>query len=193
MVDKSSLKLKKRKGLHYYQYTPAGLLESVNEIVKVDGLDHLEEFFFKHHFVSFYKDQIGRLLKNESAYLPKSYEIEIKHLLNPSNLLEAQIELVEIEIEKLRFRIKDGKKQINFTNSLLAQRIPLNEILSQVEKHHPYQLNYQKNMKEFFSEMNEQMKKIELTEAPESRVNSLWQPLLNYLERYLQTLKELHR
>jgi hypothetical protein len=191
MVEKSSLKVNKEKSYSLYQFTPAGLLDSVNEIVKVSTMGNLEEFFFKHHFVSFYKDQIGRLIKEESAYLPKSYEIEIKHLLNPDNLLEAQIELVEIEIEKLTFRIEDGIKQTRFTDNLLSQKMSLNDILNAVEKHHPYQLNYQKNMKELFLEMNENMKKIELVQAPASRVETLWKPILSYLTGYLNNLKEL--
>lgn len=78
------------------------------------------------------------LLVRQKDSLPKSYKIEIKHLLNPSNLIERQIQRVNKEIDKLESRIKDAYKMSEIAEGMIKKEKPLSEIVLKIESLYPY-------------------------------------------------------
>lgn len=185
MVKQSVL----RKEVGVYLVNPAGLIEALNHISHPAGIDKLETFYFKIHFLTFYKDKFFHMVTENRSTLPSSTELALKHLLDPKNLLESQKKLLDEEIQNLEKRINENKKQISYTKSLLNENLPLDIITHRVSERFPYELDYQKSMKELFANFSPDLKAKELIEAPKSRIETLWNPTLNYLKDFRRRLE----
>lgn len=183
--------LSKAKGEREYQMTQAGLVESLRVVSSYSSLDRLDTFFFKFHFLCTYGDKIENMISKATKKLPRSYEIEIEHMLNPLNLIGTQRHFITEQIEKLNKRVSDIEKQVRYTDNQLNQRLPLDEILTNVAKNFPYELNAQVNMAELFKSLDSDIRYHELVVTPAMRAPTLWGPSLKYLENFLIQLDEL--
>ena len=183
--------LSKAKGEREYQMTHAGLVESLRVVSSYSSLDRLDTFFFKFHFLCTYGDKIENMISKATKKLPRSYELEIEHMLNPLNLIGTQRHFITEQIEKLNKRVSDIEKQVRYTDNQLNQRLPLDEILTNVAKNFPYELNAQVNMSELFKSLDSDIRYHELVVTPAMRAPTLWGPSLKYLENFLIQLDEL--
>ncbi|WP_127716328.1 hypothetical protein [Halobacteriovorax sp. HLS] len=174
-----------------YQFTSIGLLEIITRIVSDDSTHDLQNFYFLYHFVSLYRDKMNALIVGQKTTIPTSYSIEIKHLLNPHNLIERQTRKIELEVEKLIKRISEAEEMSNLSKSLIDKNIPIKEIIKKIETRYPYQLNNQRNMTELFKTLSPDVQLIELVDAPIYRAKTLWTPLLNHYNNYLNSLRDL--
>ncbi|MCP4911601.1 MAG: hypothetical protein GY909_00670 [Oligoflexia bacterium] len=174
-----------------YHFTSVGLLEITTRLVSDDSLMDLHNFYFLYHVVSLYSGKMEELLVRQRDSLPKSYKIEIKHLLNPANLIDRQIQRVNKEIDKLESRIKDAYKMSEIAEGMIKKEKPLSEIVLKIESLYPYQLNNQKKMSELFNTLSSDVQYLEITEAPKLRAKTLWEPLLKDYQSYLSNIQQL--
>lgn len=177
-----------KKKDNYFFLTKGGLIDLLEEITAPASVDKLDVFYFKYHFIIFYKDILLKLIHNNRKSFPKSYEIELNHYFNASNLIEAQKEIIQDEIRKLRYRIDESKKQHILTRSLLKEGKSIDDIILEIEKKYPYELNHQKRMNELFSLLSSELKYKEIVDGPSTRINTLWLPSLRYLESFYKEL-----
>ena len=175
----------------HYQFTSIGVLELINRLVSDKSLEDLENFFFLYHIVALYSDKMQGILLKRSSELPKSYIIEIQHLLNPANLVERQSRRITLEIKKLEIRIKEAKEITKISEKMLQADKGISEIVKKIESTFPYQLNNQRKMTDFFKTLSPDIQYIELTAAPTLRAETLWEPLLKYYQNYLHNLSKL--
>lgn len=173
-----------------YEFTSIGVLEIINRLVSDKSLEDNQSFFFLYHFVSLYSDKMQDLLFKRQS-LPQSYKLEIKHLLDPKNLVERQIRRVRFKIEKLRIRIKEAHAMSKISVEMIKKEKSLTEIIKRIETSYPYQLNNQRKMSELFKTLTPDVQYLEITEAPKMRANTLWEPVLRNYENYLAELKLL--
>ena len=191
LVAEGLLKKVVRKKIPFYFFTSIGLLEIVTRLVSYDSQFNLQNFFFLFHFVSLYSGKMENLLIGEKDFLPKSYQLEIKHLLNPKNLVDKQKQSLQLEMSKLKDRIDEAYKMTDLAQKYLKADLPLSQVIAKVEAKYPYQLNNQKRMSEMFRELSPDVQLIEISEAPKFRAETLWEPLLlNYLH-YMKVLNTL--
>lgn len=191
MSEKGIVKKSLKDSRPIYKFTSIGLLEVTSQLVDVTKLNSLNDFFFLYHFVSLYSQKIEEILSGQRQNLPKSYQLEIKHLLNPQNLVERQRQLIEYEISKLKDRIDEAYKMTALAKSLLEKGKGISDAVSEVEKAYPYQLNNQRKMSEVFKILPPDVQLIEISEAPAYRAKTLWTPLLEQYESFLGSLTRL--
>ncbi len=178
-----------KKGLYFL--SKGGLIDALDEVVTPASVDKLDVFFFKYHFITFYKNIVLDLIKSDRKSFPKTYEIELRHLFDERNLIEGQKEIIQNEIIKLQNRINESQKQSELTKRLHKEGRSITDIINEIEKKYPYELNGQKNMNELFSQLGETIRYQEIMKAPVSRINTLWNPSLKYLHAFNDQLIEL--
>jgi hypothetical protein len=190
LVDDGLVKTKEVQSRPHYHFTPHGLLEITTRLVDLNRLQEDQDFYFLYHFVSLYSSKMSEILF-EQENLPPSLKLEVKHLLNPNSLLENRIEDLKFKIKKLELRMSEAKKMSALGNKLFEQGKKLPEIVQQMEKKYPYQLNNQKTMTALFKELSPDIQFIEITDAPSIRTETLWEPLLTYYQGSLKQAKSL--
>ena len=191
MTSEGLLKKEAKKKFPLYSFTPIGLLEVITRLVSDDSLLDLQNFFFLYHVVSLYSNKMEDILLEQRSYLPKSYQLEIKHLLNPETLIERQKKRISIEIEKLSERIDEAYKMSELANTYIKKNLQLSEIIKKVESQYPYQLNNQKKMTELFKGLPPDVQLLEISKGPKQRAQLLWGPLLKNYQSYLSILNSL--
>lgn len=190
-VQEGLLKREVSKNRPRYVFTPIGLLEMTTRLVEDRSLFHLQNFYFLYHIVSLYSQKMEELLLKQKGSLPKSYQMEIKHLLNPKNLLERQKMRVQKEIDKLEDRVREAHKMGETAKRMKEQGKSFDQIIHNLEDLYPYQLNNQKKMGELFKSLSPDVLYLELIEAPQYRATTLWEPLLKDFKQYLQRIEQL--
>lgn len=176
-----------------YTMPPIGTLEIITRLVTLDLSKDLEDFIFLFHFIKLYSNKMEQLLLDGRDQLPKSYILEMKHLLNPENLLELQIQKINLEIEKLDERINDAQKMSELAKSLFKQNNNIDDVVQKMEELYPYQLNYQKKMGVLFKELSDDIKYLEMSSAPQLRAETLWGPLKQFYQSYRHILLSLSK
>src|SRR5690606_29050940 len=97
-----------------YVFSSIGLLEIITRLVNVDELKEPQDFYFLYHCVALYSDKMKDFLIGEKQSLPKSYQMEIQHLLDPRSLIERQKSRLSYEINKLVERISEAKQMSEY-------------------------------------------------------------------------------
>lgn len=174
----------------HYSFTTHGLLEITTRLVDLSRLNDDQDFFFLFHFVSLYSSKMAELLMAQS-HVPKSLMLEVQHLLNPANILKRRIEELELKIAKLKIRMQEAEQMSKLGNQLFKKGRKLSEIVEQVESKFPYQLNNQKRMQDLFKDLSADIQFIEITDAPNYRKETLWEPLHQYYQASLKQTKSL--
>lgn len=193
LSEQGLMKREKKGRWPSYRFTSIGVLEIVTRLVGEDLSHDLEGFFFLYHCVSLYSQKIETMLFARSEDLPESYRLEIKHLLNAQTIIEKQRRSIELKIKKLQARINDALKMTDLAQKMVAKKRDLTDIAKVVEKNFPYQLNNQRKMQELFAELSPDIKRLELTEGPALRAETLWEPLLEHYHSYHNLLSNLEK
>lgn len=190
LVEENLLKAKDHKNRPHYHFTTHGLLEITSRLVDLNRLNDDQDFYFLFHFVSLYSSKMTDFIL-EQDQLPPSLKLEVKHLLNPQSLLEKRVIDLELKIEKLKTRMDEAQKMSELGNKLFEKGKKLSEIVETMEKQYPYQLNNQKTMTELFKDLSPDIQFIEITDAPNIRKETLWEPLLSHYQDTLNRTKTL--
>lgn len=191
LVEENYLKEKSYSSRPHYTFTPNGLLEITTRLVDLERLHEDQDFYFLFHFVSLYSSKMSELLF-EQENLPPSLKLKVRHLLNPNSLIEKRIEDLKFKIKKLELRMSEAKKMSELGNKLFEQGKNLSDIVEQMERKYPYQLNNQKTMTSLFRELSPDIQFIEITDAPSIRTETLWEPLLEHYKGSLKQTEKLH-
>ena len=178
-------------GKPHYSFTSTGLLQIISRLVSGNSCEDMQSFFFLYHFVTLYSDKMQDLLLNNKNNFRKSYTIEIKHLLDPQILIQTQKRKIILNIEKLEARITDAKEMTKASRKMLAKGMNTDAIIKEIESIYPYQLNNQRKMTELFKSFSPDIRLLEITEAPEFRAKTLWEPLIEHYRTYLKNLENL--
>ncbi len=172
-----------------YQLTAVGLSGLISKLVNHKPGFPLELFYMIFHFLQTYREPIEALLASETKRLPSAIKIEIDYLLDFKKILESQIRFLEFEIKKLKQRIDDSKAVTQIVKQARAQKKISKDIVKEIEKKFPYDLNSQKPLSEFYEDMPEQIRDFILDIAIEKRTKQIWIPILSVMEEHL---KQVH-
>jgi len=180
-----------RGGKPAYRLTRPGLLELISRIVQKEYLGSPGDFLFAYFFVSTYKPRIFTLVRSEGREFPPALKVELEALLDENRMLQRHLAEIKQELLKLEARISDALATSQLTKALIGRGLAQSEIISEIEKRFPYELNSQKPLGELLQDIPEGQRLWELECGTLSRVRGLWKPKYNMLKVYLQQLEGL--
>lgn len=194
MTKQGYLKSNRRnKSFVTYQFTSIGLLEIISRLIDLEQVTEIQDFYFLFHCVSLYSNKMEDFLIGDRKNLPKSYQLEIKHLLNARTLIERQRERVQHEIKKLNDRIQEAYKMSEYAKELFKTKKTIAEVVLEVESKFPYQLNNQKRMSELFKSLSPDIQLLEISDGPAFRARTLWEPLRDHFTAHLEQLDKIEK
>jgi hypothetical protein len=117
--------------------------------------------------------------------------IEIESLLNTNRALDDHISFLELQLKKLKQRIEDSLAVMQLVQKMRKEGKISKDIARAIEEKYPYDLNSQKKLTEFYSEMPQALREWVLDVAIPKRTKQIWEPMAEGLERHLTSLKKM--
>ena len=180
-----------RKKAPNYRLTRTGLIELLSRMTYRGASARQEDFYFIFYFISSYAERIEALVRVEGQQFPPSLQLEVRTLLSTENLLHAEIARVRKALTGLEDRMRNGKSTVSVVRQKQTAAVPASDIILEVQKRFPYELNSQKPLSELLTGIPSQYRLWELTEGTERRVTHLWEPIQRNLSSYLAQLQTL--
>lgn len=189
-IREGSVRKTAKRSRPAYRLTRVGFLDLVTSITR-DPIFPFEHFLFFHHFIETYRWRIEELVGEEGTQFPKALKLELDAVLDPKRFLQKQFDRIKQEVELLKGRVFEAQQTVQIAKAALMQGRSLPEMVAQIEKLYPYELNNQKPLSDLMGELPERIQKWELIEGNQKRVNLLWEPRLKILETHLNVLESL--
>ncbi len=175
-----------------YRLTRVGLLELMNRLSSRSS-GGPEHFFFLLYFLSNYGPKISELIRTESSQFPIGVRLEIEILLDWKRLLKEEIVKTERELRKLSERVETSQRSTRLAAKLFAKGADISEVVGEIEKNYPYQLNSQKPLSELFAGIPTDITRWELETGGMKRIEQIWFPARTILSAYLHSLKQFEQ
>jgi len=191
LVDQDWAKVVARGKQPRYKLTAIGLLTLVSKLVNRPPRYPLENFYFVFHFLETYRPPIEQLLQSESRGLPNAIRIELDFLLDMKKLIDVQLRFLEREVQKLRQRITDSVEVTKIVRKARAEKKITKDVVNEIEKKYPYDLNSQKSLSEFYLEIPDALRDFILDYGIAKRTKQIWIPVLSVMESHVVALKKL--
>lgn len=170
-----------------------GFLELLETITTVRDSDPLEQFFYQYHILDIYQNLLFTEVAKERLFFTKSFEIDLKYLLDKKALIQKQRTRLEKIIEKLNIRRIETLEMSKIAEKIFKAGGDTLKAVEVIEKTVPYQLNNQVSMTALFNKLPQGLQKAELTHNAILRATKLWSPLQNHYELYLKRLDDLEK
>jgi hypothetical protein len=180
-----------RKGYPVFRLTRLGLIELVSRIVGRNYLDHREHFFFLCYFVKNYRPRLEDLIRREGRQFPLSLRLELDILMDVSALVARETDAAKQELAKLDERIHDALSTSAYVEDALRKGKAMEEVVREVEKLYPYELNSQKPLSQLIFEIPPDMRGWELQRGNKLRVHEVFRPTRALLAGYISQLEAL--
>ncbi len=174
-----------------YRLTRLGLLELLSRISNRPSGGRPEHFLFLYYFLCNYGPRISELIRAEGRHFPSAMRLEIEALLDYRRLLADEISAVTREIRQLDERIDDAVRAGELATRLFAKGVPITEVVAELEKRYPYELNNRKPLSELIGGVPPDLGRWELTEGNLARPAQMWNPVRSLFAAYLAALKKL--
>jgi hypothetical protein len=174
-----------------YCLTPEGLIRLLERIGQRKSLKRMDEFFFVLHIFHAYGDRLRGLVRQSGPFNSKSLSVDLDELLDFRRLIARERERVLRESLRLSVRIKESRATSELTRSMLNQGRSLDDVVREIERQFPYEMNSQKPLGELFEQLPAPFRRVELEHIAELRATTLWEPTLALLQSYLAVLDGL--
>ena len=174
-----------------YRLTRTGLIELLTRCISCPARSNRGHFFFLFYFVRTYKGLLEELVKAEGAQFPYSLRVELMTLLDEKELVRVQMESTKQDLDKLDRRIRDAGRIAQHIARRRREGLLLADIIREVERLWPYELNSQKPLSELLGSIPTELRSRELEECSAMRVECIWKAHRQVLSAHLQALKGL--
>ena len=171
-----------------YRLTRTGLIELTSQMVNGGVEAGRWQFLFLHYFIKNYRSRILDLVQREGQQFPAALRLELDAILDVRTLVERELKSVAVELKRLEARIDDALK-VSTLMRTKAGKIPFPELVSEVERLFPYELNNQKPLHDLMAKLPEELGVWELQVGPALRAKELWQPGRRLLLAYQAELQ----
>ena len=175
-----------------YRLTRLGLLEIVTRITSPHPRRSQGEFLFLISFIASYRERITLLIAAEGAQFPPSLKLELESLLDTTTIISTEIARVDRAITRIEARTHDALKTSELVRNRIAAGTPFPEVVSEVEKKYPYELNSMKPLSQLIRELAPDQQRWELEEGNCQRARVMWEPQLGILREYRRQLTRLN-
>lgn len=191
VADGSAKRVNRGTKQPVYRLSRLGLLDLLSRISNRPSGGRAEHFLFLHYFLCNYGPRIVELIRAEGRHFPTAMRLEIEALLDYRRLLEEEIRAVTREIRQLDERIDDAVRAGELATRLFAKGVPLDDVVLELEKKYPYELNNRKPLSELIGSVPADLGRWELTEGNLARPAQMWSPVRALFAAYLTALKKL--
>jgi len=193
LTDEGWLKRQNKNNTPYYRLSRVGLLELLTRLVESKRPYRREHFLFLVFFVWSYHDRLQVLVRTESSQFPPSLRIELEALLDVQTLLDREIRRAEKQFAKLEVRTRDAYRTSDLVRGRLDNGTALDDVVLDLEKKIPYELNSRKPLSELISALEPDQRRWELVNGNRLRADFMWSPQVNLVTTYVRELKELKK
>ncbi len=160
-----------------WHLTPEGLVELLRRLVERRNLMRLDELLLVFHFVDAYGPRLRAMAAQGGTLASKLLLVDIDELLDSERLIQRERARLARETERLAVRSEESRATSALARERLRSGAPLSDVIAEVEKRYPYELNSQKPLNELLSALPAPFRKQELTEIAELRGARFWEPL----------------
>ena len=174
-----------------YQLRRIGVVDLLGIITSTPRGIQAETNFFALYFVKNYRPRLWELVEAEGKRFPFALRVEVEELLNYKSFIDRMIVQAETELKKLERRVSEAHEAASLASNLSKQGFSLEEIATQMERNHPYELNSQKPLSELIGSIPERFGLWELETGTTARAQDLWEPSEVVLRAYLESLQKL--
>jgi hypothetical protein len=174
-----------------YRLSRVGLLELLTRLVQGKRPHQREHFLFLVFFVAGYRERLHALVRSEGEQFTAAMRVEVDALLDVETMLAREIKRTEKLRAKLETRIDDAVRTSELVTRRLDSGVPLPEIVKELEKKIPYELNNRKPLSELISSIQSDQRRWELIQGNRSRGEMIWKPQRTMMDAYLGELKEI--
>jgi len=173
-----------------YRLTRTGLIELTSQMVTGSVEVGRWQFLFLFYFIKNYRQRIVDLVRREGQQFPPALRLELEAHLDARALLDRELKSVEAELQRLDARIEDARQVSELLRSKVGKQ-PFPELVREVERLYPYELNNQKPLHALIAELPEELGAWELQHGAALRSRELWQPGKRLLQAYQSELRAL--
>lgn len=170
-----------------YKLTRAGILHALNQIRQAGLEGRFEEFLFCRFFLKSYHERIFRLIEQDTP-MPLAFRSEVRELFDTAKLERAKREALKRERQYFEDRISETENAVRFVESGLKSKTPLPEIVQEIERRFPYELNFQRPLSQLMNVTESSLLVSELTEGNRLRMKELWRHYCNQIDAQLSFL-----
>ncbi len=193
LCEEGAMREVRRGSVPRYLLTRAGVVEVLRAIVEEPLFRRPNVLLFVRYFLGNYRPIILEMLASGSGSLPSALRVEVEHLLDVDMLLKRQRQLADRECQKLALRARDSLTMGTLAAKRFKEGKSQDEIIKELEKKHPYELNSEKPLSELYASFPPSHTYWELTTGAVSRATELWTPMNALWETYLNALEKLER
>lgn len=191
LTEKNHAKKVSQKQTPCYQLTRTGLVQLLSGIVGKPNFLPLEQVFFIFYFLKSYGKIFDDLLQREGYHFSPSLRAELVALRTPELLVQNQLRFLDKELAKLTSRIHEARDAAVVGETILGKGGKVEEVVKEIQKRFPYELNSRKPLKDLIGEVPEPFRAWEMTQGLRNRAQLLWEPLREHLQHYRDTLVKL--
>jgi hypothetical protein len=188
---RDSLRKEGSRGVQSFRLTRLGLLELLTRMTSTQHPLPPAQTFFRLSFLKGYRPWLERLVEQGSSQIPPALAMELAALLDVDTLIVHEIKRLERAIERLEGRIRDAEQTSVLTNNRLAAGVVFDEVVREVERRFPYELNSMKPLHELISSINPDQRCWELQRGGVLRAAMMWEPQRAMLREMVRQLVRL--
>jgi hypothetical protein len=185
------LKAFKKGARPSYKLSRVGLLELLTRLVESKKVREPTHFFFLVFFIKGYRERLAELVRREGEQFPPAMRIELEAILDVRTLVEREIKSVDRQLAKLESRCEDAHRTSSLVGERLKRHVPFEEVVAEVEKKMPYELNSRRPLSELISSIQPDQRRWELLEGNRLRSFAIWEPTQCILREYRAQIKAL--
>lgn len=174
-----------------FRLTRVGLLELLNRLTNTQTPIPPAQTLFRICFVKSYRPWLARLVEQEGTRFPAALAIELAALLDVESLIAEELKRIERALVRIERRITDAQHTSALTTNRLAAGVPFDEVVREVERRYPYDLNSMKPLHELISSISPDQRSWELQKGNVLRAVTMWEPQRAILEETARQLRRL--
>jgi hypothetical protein len=172
-----------------YRLSRAGLVGVLEGLRQTALQSEFSTYWFLSFVLQAYKERLLRLIEKEGSNLPLPQRMDVERILDGKSLIKERRQLIKDRLAYWQRRIQENEAIIELVERRLREKITLEEVVAEIERRHPYELNLTKPITTFISEIPHDLKVWELTEGQRRRAKMVWQSFAKNLELELRMLE----
>lgn len=178
------------RGLPRYKLTRAGFVGILQALRETALHSEFSTYWFLSYVLQSYRAPLLRLIESEGTNLPLPQRIDVERILDSKSMVQERRQLLKDRLTYWQRRIKENQSVVELVHRRRKEKVPLDKIVDEIERLHPYEMNLTKPMTTFIAEVPENLKVWELTEGQIRRANIVWQAFVKSLEMELGLLEQ---
>ncbi len=180
----------RKGGTPTYRLSRIGLIELLSRMVMKTYHAQPAHFFFVHYFIRHFRERISELVRREGKEFPYTLAMELESLLDAQALSQRHLKEVRRMLKRIDQRIADGEASARYVRGQLHKGEAFRDILKEVERRYPYDLNSQRPLEELILSIPPEHQRWELEHGGAARAQDIWHPGRELLRWFERTLRE---